>query len=77
MGKPHNIAIGTKLKVKREKTTRWGWTLSSGETVEVLDIRTLPTRFEVKDRQGRTWILSTHEVEMEGVRPQGQTGGSA
>lgn len=65
MGRPHDIAIGTKLRIRREVTTAWGWRMSPGETVEVVAVRTQPTRFESRDSQGRVWILSTHDVDMD------------
>ena len=61
----NDVSIGTKFCVNKEVTSSWGWVLSEGEMVELLQIQFQPTRFKVKDSKNREWILDTHDVEIE------------
>ena len=61
----NDVRIGTKFCVNKKVTSGWGWVLSEGEMVELLQIQFQPTRFKVKDSKNREWILNTHAVELE------------
>jgi len=61
----NDVPIGTKFCVNKKVTSGWGWVLSEGEMVELLQIQFQPTRFKVKDSKNREWILNTHDVELE------------
>ena len=57
-----DIEPGTQLKVTREKITSYG-TLSEGVVVTLDSISFFPTRFHVKDLDGKTWDLFTYDFE--------------
>ncbi len=75
----NNVTPGTKLRLIREKRSSWGWVLSEGEIVEILELQYQPTRFKVKDSQSRTWILDTHDAEIvdEEITSESPASGSA
>ena len=58
----HDIETGSKLKVKKQKNTSYG-VLEADEIVTVTEITHFPTRFNVKDKNGKNWILYTHDFE--------------
>ena len=58
----HDIKSGAKLKIKKQKTTSYG-ILKPDEIVTVIDTFHFPTRFEVEDKNGKNWVIYTHDFE--------------
>ena len=58
----HEIDTGSKLKVLKQINTSYG-TLNIDEIVTVEEIIHFPTRFNVTDKNGKNWILYTHDFE--------------
>jgi hypothetical protein len=59
----HDIQTGTKLKLIKEKFTSYGL-LKMGEIVILEEITHFPTRFTVKDNQGKNWNLFSYDFEV-------------
>ncbi len=59
----HSIQIGSKLKVKKEKFTSYGL-LNMDEIVILEEITHFPSRFKVKDNNGKSWILFSYDFEV-------------
>lgn len=62
----HDVPIGSKLRLVREKWTSWGWSIAEGEEVTLLGIQGQPVQFKAEDARGRTWMFDSHDVEVVG-----------
>ena len=52
----HDLNVGTKLKLTRNKRSSWGWELLKGEIVELIEIQEQPVKLKVLDNAKREWL---------------------
>tara|TARA_A100001011_G_scaffold186937_1_gene195511 strand:- start:3368 stop:3580 length:213 start_codon:yes stop_codon:yes gene_type:complete len=60
----HDLNIGSKLKLVRDKRSSWGWQLSEGEIVELIEIQEQPVKLKVLDNNNREWHLDSHDIDL-------------
>jgi len=58
-----DIQTGAKLKLIKEKFTSYGL-LKIDEIVILEEITHFPSRFKVKDNNGKNWILFSYDFEV-------------
>lgn len=60
----HDLNIGTKLRLIRNKRSSWGWELLKGEIVKLIEIQEQPVKLKVLDNTEREWHLDSHDIEL-------------
>ena len=60
----HDLNIGTKLKLIRNKRSSWGWELLKGDIVKLIEIQEQPVKLKVLDNTEREWHLDSHDIEL-------------
>lgn len=60
----HDLNIGTKLKLIRNKRSSWGWELLKGDIVKLIEIQEQPVKLKVLDNSAREWHLDSHDIEL-------------
>ena len=60
----HDLNIGTKLKLIRNKRSSWGWELLKGDIVKLIEIQEQPVKLKVLDNTEREWHPDSHDIEL-------------
>ena len=60
----HDLNIGTKLKLIRNKRSSWGWELLKGDIVKLIEIQEQSVKLKVLDNTEREWHLDSHDIEL-------------